>query len=359
MTLRSRVHAWLQGRSLQLRFVVLVSIAATAAYAIGSLLPFVAALPAAITAMVSTRPTFTDGVKEGLVQVGGAILGGFAAAWLTILLGPSPLAIGLVLTGVLAVAVLARLRVEAAMAIGVPLILIMGTHADVATVWGRLWGVAVGALIAMLVSLYTSPGTPTQRATDRCERIAEDLADCLDHVGEQLRGHAAGEPLSANEIHDWLIRVEALQQSLHEVRTEAERALHTSTWSPLTNTQDARRVLHQVLAVDIAASTAANMGRDLLLAQQQGDIPDSLYSPLGDMVVAAAGLIRQQVTPKAGEVDALTELMDQAQADALAQVRELDQTAPLALGGSFLQDSTKIRRLFVDEETEGPAAVRQ
>lgn len=346
------LRRWLQKAPASTRFAFVAALAATLAYLLGSLIPVVAAVPAAITALVAVRPTFHDGLREGLVQIVGTVLGGFVAAGLVVTFGPSLWVIGTVLVIALVGIVLVRLPVETAIAVGVPIILVLGTHATVDLVWARLWGVTVGAVVAVLASLYASPGTPTGRALLGAQETGTALGEHLQHVGRELSRHGAdGSPVTSTVIHGWLARAEELQQSLHHLRADTEAAVDAAAWSPLTDTSEARRALRQVLTVDIAASTSINMLRDLLLASTSRTLPAGLLTPLGDLVGVSGSLIREHSTGAGDSVsgDLLQRLAD-AQSRTLEQVRSLDDTAPLALGGALIQDATKIRALFAPSD---------
>lgn len=341
------MRRWLRNAPASTRFAFVAALAATLAYLLGSFIPVVAAVPASITALVAVRPTFHDGLREGLVQIVGTVLGGFAAAALVITFGPSLWVIGTVLVVALVGIVLVRLPVETAIAVGVPIILVLGTHATVDLVWARLWGVTVGAVVAVLASLYASPGTPTGRALLGAEETGAALGEHLEVVGQTLSRHGQdGNFVSAVDIHGWLIRAEELQQSLHVLRADTEAALDAAAWSPLTDSSEARAALRRVLTIDIAASTSINMLRDLLLASTSRALPPGLFSPLGDLVAASGALIRDHSVGGDAAGDDLLRRLADAQARTLEQIRGLDDTAPLTLGGALIQDATKIRALF-------------
>lgn len=345
---------WWQRHSLYARFAAVASLSAAVAYLIGSLAPMVASVPAALAAVVSVRPSFHEGLREASVQVLSTIAGGVLAAVLTVTLGPGVVTLTLAVMAAFTLGWLFKVEMATAATIAATIIIVIGTNATSDAVWGRLWGVAVGALIAVLASLYASPGVAAARTLDSAIALASRLAAQLENVGRALQLHGQGSVgVATTDIRRWLESIEQLGRELEPVRREAEVLVQGSAWSPLTRQADAQAVLRQVLLIEVTSETATNMCRDLLITPP-ALMPASLVSPIGDVFVASARLLRDQLSVAhdapasrlpAGSVPGSTDLLE-AQSRTMREVRSLDDTAPLILGGSVARDAMKIHMLL-------------
>lgn len=330
------------------RLAVLSAAAAAVAYGIGSMSPHVSAVVAGITALISVRPTFHASVQEALRQVLGVVVGGVFAYVMVELLGFSIVAIFLAMLVCFAAARVLRIGEEGAAAVGVTVILVLGPTFNPDAVETRLLGVVVGSLVALVSSFFTRPGTPHGRALSEVVAQEQRCAGLLTSIAASLRTSRGyvGE-LAARS---WLAEAEDVLARTVEIRAAAEDAVEGARWSPMIGREEAAAVLQQVRIAERTAMTAVGMCRDLLAAADDtGPMPAGLAAALSEVLLATAGAITVQsegarVHPAetldsgTGPVGAVA----RSRREAVAEVREVEDTRPLLLGGSLLRDSQKI-----------------
>jgi hypothetical protein len=178
-----------------------------------------------------------------------------------------------------------------------------------------------------------------------------------------LAGRADGSPVDRRLVAEWRMDAEAIARDLATTREEAEAAVAAARWMPSLARNEAEQVLAQVRIHEETAATVVGMCRDLAVAADAERLPDPVAGPLSQVFAAAADAISRQAgaarsnpaEPLPEDVTAVQALAD-ASEDAVSQLRELDQTAPLLLGGSLLSDSDEISRLLTGRGTSVPAA---
>jgi len=338
----------LTGNTQQARFIFLAALAATLAFAFGTLIPIVSAPVAAITALIAVRPTFHESAQEGFRQVVGVVVGGISAYVMIQIFGVSPIVVFAAVAASFIVAKLLRLGDEGAITTGVTVILVIGFTLDPLEVEYRLLGVFVGCLMALLVSLYTRPGTPHQRALD------ETLSQA-DRVSQLLGTIAAGLPADGSKVppeiaERWMEEAENIVRASEKARASAENALAGSRWSPLLPKVEAKAVLDQAGITYATAITVTNICRDIMLSSsREENLPAELVDSLSDVLQATAEVVSEQTEqarenpaeplPKDSEFIATAR---ETKREAVSTLRDIDETQPILIGGSLLRDATKI-----------------
>jgi uncharacterized membrane protein YgaE (UPF0421/DUF939 family) len=332
------------------RLAALSSIGVTAAYAFGSYLPVVNAQVAAITALVAVRSTFHASTQEAMRQTLGLVLGAVFALLLITTIGVSAQALLLGVLACWATARLLRLGEQGAFSLAVTVIVILGPAFSADAVETRFLGVAVGSLIAMLVSFYVHPGQPHFRALDAALEQAERSAALLTEIADHLAHHTGH--VARATAQEWLDRGHEITADLATIATAAEDAVAGARWSPMIARQDAEAVLAQVRLTRATTAAVANICRDLLAASD-GPMPASLAVSLSEVFAAAADAIVDQ---SEAARDNPAEILDHQNAPvqaltstrrvAVRQVRSLDDTQPMLLGGALLADAETIEDLL-------------
>ena len=330
------------------RLAVLSAAAAATAYALGTLSSHVSPVVAAVTALISVRPTFHASVREAWRQVLGVIIGAVFAFVAVAALGPSAVALFAALVVCYLTASLLRLGEEGAVAVGVTVILVVGPHLSTDAIETRLFGVLVGSLLALVVSYFTRPGTPHGRAlADVVEQgdRASALLTAIGHALTERDGH-----LSDVLADRWLDEAEDILGRTTEIKQLALDAVDGARWSPLIGAAEAQAVLSQVKLTEATAITLVSMCRDLqVAADRDRAMPAGMATSLSDVLLATAGAISEQSsTARRNPAETLDDDADvmgtatRTRKDAAALVRDLDDTRPLLLGGSLLRDTEKI-----------------
>ncbi len=355
---RALTTAALRGRldeillSYPARAALLSALAAAMAYGIGSLTPHVSAVVAGVAALITVRPTFHASIQEGLRQVLGVVLGASFALLSAQLLGFTALAIFLAVAACYITASLLKIGEEGAVALGVTVILVLGPQFDTQAIETRLLGVIVGGVVALAVSYFIRPGTPHGRALADVVIRGERTSRLLTDIGCALAASRGQVP--AADARVWLAEAEAILRDIVEIRHAATDAVEGSRWSPMIGRKDAEAVLAQVSITENTAVTVVSMCRDLVVAAQHGTaMPSALAESLSHVLMATADAIDEQsdiaLDSPADALPAATGTVNELQRsrrEAVATVRELDETRQLLLGGSLLRDSEKITEIL-------------
>jgi len=280
--------------------------------------------------------------------VAGVVLGaGFAWAAVHVMGYSAPALFLTVIVCFLAARAL-RLEHDGALAVAITVILVVGPSVSVEAVETRFLGVVLGSVVALATSYFTRPGTPHGRAltevVDQAERTSILLAD----IGITLS--SAGGRVNGVVARAWLETAEDILARTVEIRQDAQDAVDGARWSPLFARDEAQAVLDQVRITEGTALTVAGMCRNLLLASDGGrGIPDELAMPLSDVLLATAGAISEQsevalVSPAEALADHTGPVGEVARTrrEAVAAVRQIDDTSPMLLSGSLLRDSETI-----------------
>ncbi|HTY73555.1 MAG TPA: aromatic acid exporter family protein [Actinomycetes bacterium] len=331
-----------------LRLAVLSAAAASAAYGLGVVLPHVSAVVAAVTALISVRPTFHASMKEALRQVLAVVLGAGLALAAMELVGYSALALFATILVCYAAARVLRLGEEGALAVSVTVILVVGPHFSSDAVEARFFGVLLGSALALVTSYFTRPGTPDGRALADLVTQSERAATLMSAVAETL--DSSDGKVAPALARRWLLDAEDILSCVVATRQAAVDAAEGARWSPMIDRERALAVVRQARMTERTAVTLVSMCRDLDVAAARGEpLHDGLAMSLSDVLLATAEAIGQQ-SEKAlshpaeplSEATGPIPVARRARTEAAAHVRHLDDTTPLLLGGSLLRDAEKI-----------------
>lgn len=340
---RARDHEYL-------RLAFLTSLAAAFAFGIGSLHPHVSPVVAAITALVSVRPKFHESVQESFRQILGTIVGAGTALTLTYLVnGAYTFILFTAFLVSFGLARVLRLGADGGTVIAVTVVLVTGGNMNIDAVETRFFGVVIGVFVAVLASLFTRRGTPVSRALDATLVHAERLAGILRELGETVQVDAGSQDVT-DQFEGWLAETEQIGRDLEVLRVDAEDAVNAARWSPLMRREDAENTLEQVKLTIVVATSVASMVNDLLIvARHEHDLPVPFTETLSEVLGSLSTVVEQQVeTAKEFPADvvavdhAVVNDFTEAASAAVDELRSLDDTMPILIGGSLLQDGEKI-----------------
>ena len=126
-----------------------------------------------------------------------------------------------------------------------------------------------------------------------------------------------------------------------------------SAWSPAIDYAEAKAVVEQIELTEATASTVLNICRELVLTSGSSQqLPALLAGALAGVLSATAEVISDQAeiaeeSPGDVEHEELGDWQDQRK-KAIAELRNLDDTQPLLIGGSILRDAEKITEILSD-----------
>lgn len=315
------------------RLAVLTALASVAAYVIAEFAPFADPIPAAITAVVTTRATFHHAAKESVFQTLGALLGAAVALGIVSLIGTGPIVIFLLVLLCFALARLLRLAapdespfVAAAMAVTV--ILVVGTHFTTELAVERFLGVVIGALCALAASALATPTKDTRLLRQDIDQLQDDLSALLAQMSRGLR-----ERPDRDTAEQWReTAVELRNRSIGLAARLSDLASH-ARWSPRIDPDDIASLKVGVDASSVMSSRVLSIATDLHAASGRtgAPIPQGAISPLADLMAMAADNIAAE--------DPATSI---GATKAHEAVRVADQTAQIALIGGIVSNLNRI-----------------
>lgn len=330
------------------RLAVLTSLSGTAGYFLALQVPMASAMTAAITAIVSMRHTFHDSIREGVNQVVGVLLGGVVAYVTIKVIGFSPVVYFISILTCFVVSRLLRLGEEGAIAIGITVVLVLAPSVTQNSIEQRLLGVVIGGLIAMGLSYFVRSGTPQQRALQAGIERSRAMAALLHTIALRLADE--NEDVSREQASKWLAQAELIAGEIAGIKANAESALAGAKWSPVIDRNEAAAVVRQLEMTEATAETVVSICRELVMTfGKSQQLPGLLATALSGILNATALVIEDQAEvaeedPAAHAAD--DETFDQKRAEAIADLKEIDETQPLFIGGSILRDAEKINNIL-------------
>ena len=338
-------------KSTYFRLAVLTTVAGTFAYFIGTNLDMVSGVTAAITAIVSVRHTFHDSIQESFRQILGVVIGGTVAFAAMQLVGFNSIVVMLAIFTCFVTARLLKLGEEGAIAIAVTVILVVGPNVTASTIEQRFFGVLLGATLATFVSYFVRKGTPQHRALKAGIGQSFAMSALLNSIATALtENEGTVDPKIASR---WLARAEFIANEVDEIKVHAESALAGSAWSPAIDHAEAKAVVEQIEMTEATAGTVVNICRELVLTSGSSQqLPALLAAALAGVLSATAEVISDQAemaedSPAENQHEDLEDWQDQRK-KAITELRNVDDTQPLLIGGSILRDAEKITEILKD-----------
>ncbi len=321
------------------RLAVLTALATVLAYVIGEALPYVDAIPAAITAAVATRATFHHAAKETVFQTSGALLGAAIALAIVSVIGTGPLVIFLLVLLCFALARLLRLATPdespfVAAGMSVTVILVVGTHFTTELAVERFLGVAVGALCALAASAVAAPTKDTRLLRTDIDRLKDDLSDLLARMAKGLRD--SPDRATARE---WREEAVGLRNRTIGITARWEDLAKNAKWSPRLDPDELVYLKEEIDAASVMSSRVLSIASDLTTAagRTETPLPRAAMSPLADLMAMAASNISAE--------DPATSV---GRTQAHEAVRMADQTAQIALIGGIVSNLNRITQATGD-----------
>ncbi len=343
MTIRDVVNAP------YVRLATLTAAAGTLGYFLGAHFHNVSATTASITAMVSMRHTFHETIRESFTQVLGVLVGATVAFLSMKFIGFSSVVVMLSIISCFLVSRLMRLGEEGAVAIAITVVLVVGPSVQTEKIENRFYGVLLGVFIAMIMSYFVRKGQPQDRALKAGIREARALARLLHQISVTLSHPNA--QVSRKQAAQWLASVEWIATQIEEAKANAESAVVGSQWSPLLDRREAEAVLRQIEMTEATCETVMNICRELVLTfGKSNEMPAFLASATAKILEATANVIFEQADVAEDDPSAQTSDGEwlETRESAMQDLRNIDDTQPLFIGGSILRDAEKIKDILGD-----------
>jgi hypothetical protein len=335
-----------------LRLAVLTSSAATVAYFVGANSSYISGTTAAITALISVRHTFHDSIRESFTQIIGVLIGGTVAFVAIKLIGFNSFVVLLAIFTCFIAARLLKLGEEGAIVLGVTLILVLGPRTSsgaLDSIEQRFLGVLFGASLAIVVSYFVRRGTPQGRALQAGISQSMALSALLHTISDSLAQEAG--KLNPALAKNWLAQAERITEEIELIKVNAESAVEGARGSPVIDRREATAILNQIKMTETTAATVVNICRELVMTfGSSSQLPTLLASALAGVLSATANVISDQAEVAEDEPSSVVEEdqdnWEEKRDQAIKELRDLDETQPLLIGGSILRDAEKINDLL-------------
>ncbi|MBI1350716.1 MAG: hypothetical protein GC156_06320 [Actinomycetales bacterium] len=316
------------------RLAILTSIATLAAYLIGVVVPFADPIPAAITAVVSTKVTFHHAAKEGSFQILGTMVGAAIALGVVSLIGSGAIVLFIIVLLSFAIAWILRFKSpdEApfmAATVAITMILVVGTHLTTEGALARFLGVAIGALCGLAASAVVAPAKDTRVLGNDVDALKEDLSALLTTMAKGIR--ETPEPATARE---WREQATELRNRTLGLAARWEDLSSHARWSPRLHPDELARLKRELDATSVMSSRVLSIASDLsATGRSAAPLPPAAVSPLADlMAMAADNIAADDPTTSIGRTQAHE------------AVRLADQTAQIALVGGIVSNLNRINQ---------------
>lgn len=344
------------------RWAFLVVISCSIAYFLATYIPNVNPVIAAVTAAALVQGTVHESVKESIIQIFGIMLAIILGLTADKIIGFGPLTFTLVIIVGFTVGYLFKMKIENAVTMIIPIILVVGGAIfTVHTVEERVFGFLLGATVAIFASYITRSGRPTDRFT----KILSDNSYTTSEIMKDIANNIESHNINVDKTKIWVEKLTELLDNTSHIRKEAISAVEQSKFSPFFKKEDMEKVVRQASLNITVISTVLNMAKGLELAIESAVFynddhylfPDSVASELKEHVSVSANIISAQAHGTTSVEAALPvhldtediEIIKNLQQDTATAVKELEDTAPLILSSSILQDSTKIKETLVEK----------
>jgi len=231
------------------------------------------------------------------------------------------------------------------------MILVVGPNVTASTLEQRFFGVLLGATFATFVSYFVRKGTPQDRALMAGIEQSYAMSALLNSIAKALSENDGNVDLKV--ASKWLARAEFIANEIDEIKSSAKSALAGSAWSPAIDYEETKAVVAQIKMTEATANTLLNICRELVLSSGRSvQLPALLATALAGVLSATAEVISDQAdnaedNPADLQHEDLDDWQDQ-RTKAIVQLRNLDDTQPLLIGGSILRDAEKITEILTD-----------
>ena len=329
------------------RLAALTAIGGTVGYFLAANSPYLSATTTAITAIISIRHTFHETIRESFSQILGVAVGATVAFAAYSLIGYNSLVVLFAIGSCFVISRLLKLGEEGAVAIAVTVILVIGPSISQEKIETRFFGVIVGTAIATVLSYFVRKGAPQERALRAGITEARELAQLLHQISGKLSGTDV--TVTRLQARNWLSQAEAIQERVAITLASAESAVAGTKWSPILNRRETEAVLKQIQMTQATCDTVINICRELVITFGRSDkVPDLLASALATILDATADVILDQAQVAVNEPSDKTsdDEFQEEKERAIRDLKAIEDTQPLFIGGSILRDAEKITEIL-------------
>lgn len=336
-----RLHPKRLYRNQILRLATLSATSAGVAYLTASLVPWIDAYIAAVFALAAIKPTLHASMKESFQQIIGTVLGAVFGIILVALLGFNIFTLIIMVAVAFLIAWRLRLGETGAVMMGVTIILITGPINELQEIEARLAGVILGSLFAIVASYFMLPGKPNERVIEASMRLSKQATTLLNTIAYRMRERE--HKISINETEHWNETVEIIMNEVLTVKTEAEETVKGVKWSPLLKREEAAQALEHINNTENIVLIIRNIVNDINITISGGNrLPDTVAINISEVLLTTSEKLEEATNSEVNLDTSELSKIENKKLKALDSIRNVDNTQAITLGGSLIQDASKL-----------------
>ncbi len=330
---RTWPNAWLIG---------ITALAACTAWVAAILLGISAPVPAAVGAVITVALSLNRSMRTGLSLVGATAAALVVAFALYQWWGLHVWTVGVLVVVSLVIGRIMRLGPEGSLQIPVTALFVyfMGEALTDDVIVTRIVATLLGVAIGLVFSFIAHPERPEERVTERLSEIGGRLGTLLSAMGD-----VSGDRLTRRQATEWLTEARTLAVETRHLGEEIEELGLGRRFSVGSERAVGRAILEQFSLLQQTSDHVNSIARGLFDATSRGAVrlPEGvgqmLSSTGGALSVHADSLERALVDgdPATGVLAAL-EVVEEERSRSVAELKEIDDTGALLLGGSLVNE---------------------
>ncbi|MFZ4511549.1 MAG: FUSC family protein [Candidatus Nanopelagicales bacterium] len=330
---RSWATAWLIG---------ITAIAACTAWVAALLLGIEAPVPAAAGAVITVALSLNRSMRTGLSLVGATAAALLVAFALYQWWGLHVWTVGVLVIVSLVIGRLLRLGPEGSLQIPVTALFVyfLGEALTNDVIVTRIVATLLGVAIGLAFSFVAHPERPEERMTEQLSEIGGRLGALL-----VAMGHVSGDRLTRRQSTEWLTEARALAVETRHLGGEIEELGLGRRFSVGSERAVGRAILDQYSLLQQTSDHVNSIARGLFDATSRGSVrlPEGvgqMLSSTGEALSVHADSMERALTdsdPATGVLAAL-EVVEEERTRSVAELKEMDDTGALLLGGSLVNE---------------------
>ena len=330
---RSWATAWLIG---------ITAIAACTAWVAALLLGIEAPVPAAAGAVITVALSLNRSMRTGLSLVGATAAALLVAFALYQWWGLHVWTVGVLVIVSLIIGRLLRLGPEGSLQIPVTALFVyfLGEALTNDVIVTRIVATLLGVAIGLAFSFVAHPERPEERMTEQLSEIGGRLGALL-----VAMGHVSGDRLTRRQSTEWLTEARALAVETRHLDGEIEELGLGRRFSVGSERAVGRAILDQYSLLQQTSDHVNSIARGLFDATSRGAVrlPEGvgqMLSSTGEALSVHADSMERALTdsdPATGVLAAL-EVVEEERTRSVAELKEMDDTGALLLGGSLVNE---------------------
>ena len=325
--------AWLIG---------ITALAACTAWVAAILLGISAPVPAAAGAVITVALSLNRSMRTGLSLVGATAAALVVAFALYQWWGLHVWTVGVLVVISLIIGRMMRLGPEGSLQIPVTALFVyfMGEALTNDVIVTRIVATLLGVAIGLVFSFIAHPERPEERVTERLSEIGGRLGTLLSAMGD-----VSGDRLTRRQATEWLTEARTLGVETRHLGEEIEELGLGRRFSVGSERAVGRAILEQFSLLQQTSDHVNSIARGLFDATSRGSVrlPEGvgqMLSSTGEALSVHADSLERALVdgdPATGVLAAL-EVVEEERTRSVAELKEIDDTGALLLGGSLVNE---------------------